>query len=339
MKISANQLASRLDSALLPCYLVTGDEPLLLQEALDTIRAAAREQGFGMRELMVQTSGFDWAELSGAGGNLSLFAERQIVELRLPTGKPGVTGSAAIAEFAAIAGDDLLFVVSAPKLDRNAAKAKWVRALETHGGIVQVWPVAPRDLPGWINARMCRAGLQPDRDAVRLIADRVEGNLLAAQQEIEKLRLLHGAGTLSAADVDAAVADSSRFDVYKLVDAAVGGNAARAIRILGGVHAEGLEPVIVMWALTRELRTLAALAESIRAGSDLSSAMRQAHIWQSRQDLVRSCISRHPADDFYRLLKLVRLADATAKGQNRGDPWQLATDIVLSLATTGKKAA
>ena len=339
MKIPANQLSSHLAQSLSPCYLVSGDEHLIVEESLDSIRQAARSGGFGSRDLFVQTTGFDWAELAAASGNLSLFAERQIVELRLPTGKPGVKGSAAIAEFAASAGDDVLFIVSAPKLDRSNARAKWVKALEQHGCFVQVWPVGPRDLPGWIGARMKRAGLIPHRDAVQLIADRVEGNLLAAQQEIEKLRLLHGEGAVTAADVDAAVADASRFDVYKLVDAAVAGNAARAVRILGGVRAEGIEPVIVVWALTRELRTLAALAERIQDGTDLSAAMRQARVWQNRQGLVRACVGRHRLEDFYALLKRTRDADAAAKGQLRADPWQLATDIVLALASGQRRAA
>jgi len=339
VKIAANQLSSRLAKSLLPCYLVTGDEPLLVQEAVDDIRTAARERGFGTRELFVQESGFDWSDLASAGSNLSLFAERQIIELRLPTGKPGVKGSAAIVDFADRAGDDILFVVSAPKLDRSNASAKWVKTLERRGGLVQVWPIGPRDLPAWIAARMRAAGLQPDRDAVALIADRVEGNLLAAQQEIEKLRLLLGDGPVAVGDVDSAVADSSRFDVYKLVDAAVAGDAARAVRILHGVRAEGVEPVIVVWALTRELRSLAVLADNIGRGTDLGTAMRQAGVWQNRQGIVRTCIGRHRAGDFYGLLKRARDADAAAKGQRRADPWQLATDIVLSLASAGRRAA
>lgn len=339
MKISANQLALQLRKSLLPCYLVSGDEPLLVQESLDAVRAAAREQGYGSREVFVQATGFDWGELTAAGGNLSLFAERRIIELRLPTGKPGVKGSAAIAEFAETAGDDLLFVVSAPKLDRNAQNAKWVKALESRGGLVQVWPVDRRELPRWISERMQQIGLRPDRDAVRLIADRVEGNLLAARQEIEKLRLLHGEGTVTAEDVDAAVADSSRFDVYKLVDAAVAGDAARAIRILGGVRSEGVDPVVVMWALIREIRTLATLADAVTAGQDLSGVMRKARVWQNRQGLVRSCMGRHPAGSFHRLLKLAREADAAAKGQLRADPWQLALSVVLELAAPGRLAA
>lgn len=303
-----------------------------MQESLDAIRAAARKAGYGTRELFVQGAGFDWNDLASAGGNLSLFADRQIIELRLPTGKPGVKGSAAIADFAAKMGEDLLFIVSAPKLDRNAQKTKWVKALEAKGGLLQIWPVDARELPAWINTRMKQVGLQPDRDAVRLIADRVEGNLLAAQQEIEKLRLLHGEGPITAAEADEAVADSSRFDVYKLVDAAIAGNAARAIRVLGGVRTEGVEPVIVMWALTRELRTLAGLADDVRTGTDLGSAMQRAYVWKNRQGLVRACVSRHSLADFYRLLQLARHADAAAKGQMRGDPWQLATQIILDLA-------
>jgi DNA polymerase-3 subunit delta len=339
VKIAANQLTSHLKKSLLPCYLVSGDEHLLVQESLDVIRARAREQGFGSRELFVQTTGFDWGELARAGGNLSLFAEKRIIELRLPTGKPGVKGSAAIAGFAADTGDDLMFIVSAPKLDRNSQNAKWVKALDAAGGVTQVWPVDIRELPAWINERMKRLGLLPDRDAVRLIADRVEGNLLAAQQEIEKLRLLHGEGPVTAADVDAAVADSSRFDVYKLVDAAVGGNAARAIRILGGVRTEGVEPVIVMWALTRELRMLAGLSDSLGAGMDLGGAMRKSGVWQNRQALVRACVGRHQAAGFYAMLHLARRADAAAKGQMRADPWQLATQLVLDLAGAGARAA
>ncbi len=339
MKISANQLESQLKKPLLPCYLVTGDEPLLVQETLDAIRGAAREQGFGARELYVASSGFDWSELAGASGNLSLFEEKRIIELRLPTGKPGVKGGASIIDTIEQAADDLMFIVSSPKLDRSAANSKWAKALESAGGHVQVWPIGLRELPAWINHRMQAAGLQPDRDAVRLIADRVEGNLLAAQQEIEKLRLLNGEGPVSAAEADSAVADSSRFDVYKLVDAAVGGNALRAMRVLGGVRTEGVEPVIVMWALTREIRMLAGLADSIQSGVDLSTAMRKARVWQNRQGLVRACIGRHQANDFYRLLQLSRQADAAAKGQLRADPWQLAIQIVLALATSNSKAA
>jgi len=337
VKIPANRLHTHLREPLKPCYLISGGEPLLVEEALDEVRAAARRQGFDSRELHVQLSGFDWNALTAAGHELSLFASRRLIELRLPTGKPGREGGAAIVELASRAGEDLLFVVQAPKLDRGSASAKWVKTLEATGAHVQAWPVGARELPQWIADRMRRTGLEPDREAVRVIADRVEGNLLAARQEIEKLRLLHGEGAVSGAEARAAVADSSRFDVYQLADAALAGNPGRALRILEGVRAEGLEAVIVIWALTRELRGLAQLAEAVDGGSSLAAAMRQQRVWQSRQNLLRACLGRHRLPAVLRMLQAAQRADATAKGQRGGDPWQLVTNLVWQLA--GQKAA
>ena len=339
MKIAANQLQAHLQKSLAPCYLVTGDEHLLVAEALDAIRESAREQGFASRDLHIATSGFDWGQLRDSSANLSLFAERRIVELRLPTGKPGRTGGQAIVDLVEHTGPDLMLIVSGPKLDRNAQSSKWAKSLAAKGANVPIWPIGVRELPGWIAARMRHAGLLPDRDAVALIADRVEGNLLAAGQEIEKLRLLLGEGPVTVADVSNAVANSSRFDVFKLVDAALAGDAKRALRILAGLAAEGVEPVIVVWSLTRELRTLAALTDAIAQGVDLGTGMQKSGVWRNRQSLVRSCIGRHQHGDFHRLLKLANRADQAAKGQSRADPWQIATDIVLGIARGGRKAA
>lgn len=339
MKIQANQLSSHLKKKLAPCYLVTGDEHLLVDEALDAIRSAARDNGFTSRELYVATTGFDWAQLRNSSANLSLFAEKRIIELRLPTGKPGKVGGQAIVDLVEQIDAELLLIVSAPKLDRGTAASRWAKALDAKGVNTTIWPVGVRELPGWIAARMRSVGLQPDRGAVALIADRIEGNLLAAGQEIEKLRLLLGEGTVTAEDVSNAVANSSRYDVYKLADAALAGDARRAMKILAGLRAEGVEPVIVVWSLTRELRALAKLADAIGQGMDLSSAMKKAGVWQSRQALLRSCVGRHPAGTFYQLIKAAGSADQAAKGQSQSDPWQLATDIVLGLSLPGSRAA
>jgi len=332
LKIRANQLSSHLKNSLAPCYLVTGDEHLLVAEALDAIRDAARERGFGNRELHVATTGFDWGQLTASTGTMSLFAEQRIIELRLPTGKPGRSGGQAIVDLVGQAGPELLFIVTGPKLDGNTAKAKWARTIEKKGVSLPIWPVSLRELPGWIANRMRQVGLQPERDAVAMIADRVEGNLLAASQEIEKLRLLLGEGKVTVADVTGAVARSSRYDVYKLADAAMSGDAARAIRILGGLREEGVEPVIVMWSLTRELRTLAMLDDAVRQGTDLAGAMQSLRVWSNRQGLVRGCVGRHQHGAFHRLLKASGRADAAAKGQRHGDPWQMAADIVVGMA-------
>ena len=332
MKIQANQLTAHLKKSLAPCYLVTGDEHLLVDEALDAIRASARERGYGMRELHVATVGFDWNHLTASTGNMSLFAEQRIIELRLPTGKPGREGGRAIVELVEQSGPDTLFIVTAPKLERGAAASAWAKALDKKGVALAIWPIGLRELPGWIANRMRSVGLQPERDAVRLIADRVEGNLLAAGQEIEKLRLLHGEGRVSADDVNNAVVNSSRYDVYKLADAALAGDAKRAVKILGGLRAEGVAPVVVMWALTRELRTLSILDDTVRQGGDLGGAMQKNGVWRNRQGLVRQCMGRHKPGDFHRMLKVSGRADAAAKGQRTGDPWQMAADIVVGMA-------
>lgn len=339
MKLQSNQLPAHLKNSLAMCYLVTGDEPLLVDEALDQIRAAARDQGFGARELHVAAAGFDWQQLAAAGANLSLFAEKRIVELRLPTGKPGRAGGQAIEEFVARLGPELMLIVVAPKLERQGATASWVKRLEAAGASLQLRPVDVRELPAWIGERMRRAGLEPENQAITLIAERVEGNLLAAAQEIEKLRLLLGPGRVTADQVGEAVADSSRYDVFKLTDSALGGDPRRALKILSGLQATGVEPVLVTWSLTRELRQLAELADRIARRVEVGNAMRELHVWQSRQALLRSALSRHTRSGFFDLLRAAGTADAAAKGQGPGDPWQLLTGIVLELATGGRRAA
>lgn len=332
MKIQANQLSSHLLKTLAPCYLVTGDEHLLVDEALDTIRETAHARGFTSRERHTATAGFDWHGLLASTGNLSLFAEQRIIELRLPTGKPGTAGSQAIIDLVGQSGPELLVIVIGPKLDKSSGASKWAKTIDKKGVSLPVWPIGVRELPGWVASRMRAAGLQPDHDAAALIADRVEGNLLAAQQEIEKLRLILGEGKVSAEAVNDAVANSSRYDVYKLTDAALAGDTHRCVKILGGLRAEGVEPVIVMWALTRELRTLATLDDVIRQGGDLGGAMQKSGVWRNRQGLVRSCIGRHQHGDFHKLLKATGRADAAAKGQREGNPWRMATDVVVCLS-------
>ncbi|HEX7062384.1 MAG TPA: DNA polymerase III subunit delta [Woeseiaceae bacterium] len=339
MKIAAKALPASLKNTLLPCYLVTGDEPLLVQEAQDAVRAAARERGFGAREVHVAEGGFDWQALAAAAGSLSLFAERRLLELRLPTGKPGRDGSAAIVDLVARLDDDLLLLVAAPKLERGGQGARWVEAIAERGAIVTVYPVERAALPGWIAARMRRHGLAPDNDALALLAERVEGNLLAADQEIEKLRLLLGEGRVTAADVVRAVADSSRYDVFELTDAVLTGDAGRALRILAGLKAEGVEPPLVIWAMARELRLLAKLAHARECGGDERAVLRRERMWPAREQALRNCLRRHRAADLHRQLQLARSTDAAMRGRLGVDPWQLATDLVYGLAANRVRAA
>ncbi len=312
---------------------------MLAAEALESLRGAARERGFTARELHVAGPGFDWNKLRESSAAMSLFADKRLLELRLPTGKPGRIGGQLIAELAEATAGDLLFVVVAPKLDRSTAASKWARSLGAAGVAVEVRPVGRHELPDWIRRRMQGVGLKPDRDAVTLIADRVEGNLLAAAQEVEKLRLVLGQARVTAADVSSAVADSSRYDVYKLVDAALAGDATRSLKILAGLRAEGLEPVIVVWAMARELRTLARVESELGRGSNLSRALSKAGVWRSRQGLVRNAMVRLQGGAMLRLLRNCARADRAAKGQSGEDPWQLVTDVLLGLALGSRKAA
>lgn len=328
MKVYANQLAAQLNKGLAPVYLISGDEPLQLAECGDAIRAAARAQGYTGREVMHVERGFDWSELSTQASTLSLFAERRILELRFATAKPGVDGAKALTEYCARAAPDDLLLITMPKLESEATRSKWYAALDQAGVVVQVWPVEIAQLPGWIEQRMKRAGLQPGPEVVAMLAARVEGNLLAAAQEIEKLRLLHGEGRIEAEQLRAAVSDSARYDVFGLVDAALQGEAARVARILDGLRGEGEDPILVLWALAREIRALVGMAHAAHTGATVEAAMAAARVWDKRKPLVRQALARHSYPRWLMLHRRAALIDQMIKGQAAGNAW----DELLQLA-------
>ncbi|RMN31989.1 DNA polymerase III, delta subunit, partial [Pseudomonas cannabina] len=268
MKLAPAQLGKHLQGTLAPVYVISGDDPLLCQEAADAIRAAARQQGFDERQVFSADASFDWGTLLQAGASMSLFAERRLLELRLPSGKPGDKGAAALMEYCARPAEDTLLLISLPKLDGSAQKTKWGKALVegAQTQFVQIWPVDIGQLPQWIRQRLSQAGLAATQDAVELIAARVEGNLLAAAQEIEKLKLMAEEGQITVETVQAAVADSARFDVFGLTDAVLNGEAAHALRMLEGLRGEGVETPVILWALTRELRALANMSQQFSQG-------------------------------------------------------------------------
>lgn len=333
MKLSADKLPALLSRSLASVYLISGDEFLLVAEACDAIRAAARAAGFTERTVHVAERGFDWATLESASANLSLFAEKRILEIRLPTGKPGTVGGAALVRLVSRRSADTLLLIVTPKLDGGSRAPAWARSLERAGVHVQAWPVDAAHLPQWIEARMRARELKPEREAVELVADRVEGNLLAASQEIEKLLLLAGPGAVDLETVRRAVADSARFDVYQLGDAALAGDGARALRILDGLRAEGVEPALVLWMLARELRGLATAACQMRAGRTAEQALGAAHVWPKRQELVRRALARHDADAACALVTSAAQADRVVKGLLPGRPWDQLTGLVAALAT------
>jgi len=271
VKLKAEQLPKQLAAALAPVYAISGDEPLLCQEAADAIRAACKQAGYGERQVFSADAHFDWGRLYEAGASLSLFAEKTLLDVRLPSGKPGDKGAAVLLEYLDNPPADKILLLSLPKLDSSTQKSKWCKALAEHKAacLVQIWPVEAAALPGWISQRLAAAGLSADNEAAALLAERVEGNLLAAAQEIEKLKLHDHSGRLTVESVQAAVADSARFDLFGLIDSALQGDAAHALRTLYGLRSEGVDSVVILWALARELRTLAALAAAQAQGASV----------------------------------------------------------------------
>ncbi|AYC34416.1 DNA polymerase III subunit delta [Pseudomonas cavernae] len=336
MKLNPAQLGKHLQASLAPVYVVSGDEPLLCQEAADAIRAACRSQGFSERQVFNAEANFDWGLLYEAGASLSLFAEKRLLELRIPNGKPGDKGTAALLEYLARPPEDTLLLISLPKLDGSAQKTKWAKALieGPQTQFVQVWPIEVAQLPQWIRQRLAQAGLAATQEAVELIAARVEGNLLAAAQEIEKLKLLAEGGQIDASTVQAVVADSARFDVFGLIDAALNGEAAHALRTLEGLRGEGVETAVILWALARELRLLAGLAQQHGQGVPLDKAFAAARppVWDKRRPLLGKALQRHSAARWGQLLQDAQQIDAQIKGQAAGDPWTSLSRLTLLLA-------
>lgn len=332
MRLQAEQLHSHLNGDLAPIYVVSGDEPLLIQEACDNIRSAARASGFTGRELFEANQYFDWHQVLNEANSLSLFADKKILELRIPSGKPGRDGGKFFQEYCQNICPDNLLLVIFPKLDRSATNSKWFRTLDAHGASIQVWPVTAAQMPNWINKRLLTANIKANKQAIEVLADRVEGNLLAASQEIEKLKLLiEDDGIIDAETMSAVVADSARFSVFDLVDRALEGDSEAAARTLYGLRNEGTEPSAVLWALSRELRTLAKASEQIARGAHADSTLQNLGVWKQRQTLMRNALRRLKSGQLSMLLRQAGSVDRAIKGMSQASPWQELTTIVLSI--------
>ncbi|KAB7628264.1 DNA polymerase III subunit delta [Alkalilimnicola sp. S0819] len=333
--LNPRQLPQQLAQQLSPVYLVAGEEPLLLEEALDAIRAAARKAGHSEREVLEVGTGFDWNRLAEASGSLSLFGDRRILELRIPNSKPGRPGSQAIGDYCARPPEDTVLIISCGRLDASQRKSAWVRKIEQAGTFLYVWPVSGRAFAGWLAQRLRERGLTPSREALALLEQRAEGNLLAAAQEIDKLQLLHGEGPLALEQVQAAVADSARYDVFDLSDAVLAGDPARTLRILHGLRAEGVEPTLVLWTLARDLRLLAELAAEQARRGDPAGVLKRERVWKSRAEQLRTALRGTPASTWETLLARAARADRALKGVGEGRPW----DELLQLAILFARAA
>jgi len=330
MQINTDQLTRQLERGLAPLYLVSGDEPLQVEECGDAIRRCAEAGGCSERSVFTVEPGFDWDGLRTATQSLSLFAERRLIELRLPTGRPGEAGAALLGELAGNASADIVLLVITSKLDKTQRESSWVQAIETAGTHVVIWPLDAQKLPAWLTQRFAARGLKPEAGVVDLLAWHLEGNMLAAAQEVDKLAMLCLNGRVAHADVEESLADSARFSVYQLVDAALAGEVVAARRILASLRAENTEPILILWALARELRTLAQMGQELARGKPESSVLARA--WAQRRTLVGKALRRHPAPVWLGFMRRSALLDRILKGRASGDVWLELERLLLAVA-------
>nr|WP_219339810.1 DNA polymerase III subunit delta [Luteimonas salinisoli] len=331
--MTPERLAAQLEGGTLsPAYLIAGPEPLRVLEAADAVRAKARAEGYAEREVFeADGRGFDWGAVEATFRAPSLFATRRVVEVRLPTCKPGKEGSAAIAGFCADPPADVLLLVTGGEWSRQHG-GKWSEAIGRIGHVVVAWAVKPHEMAEWIERRLRSRGVAADRDAVLRLAERVEGNLLAAAQEIDKLALLADGTPLDAARMEALVADAARYDVFRLVDAALNGQPAQVSRMLGGLRAEGEAVPALMGMVVMELQRAAALAQVQARGGNLAGEFRAQRVWESKQAVYRRALQRHGAGRWERFLAEAGRIDRIAKGRAAGDAWQVLERLLLAVA-------
>ena len=331
MDLRLRDLPSHLERPLAPVYVVHGDEPLQAIEACDAIRAAARRQGYDEREVLVAEAGFKWDAFIAANANLGLFGNRKLVDLRIPSGKPGVDGARALEACAAHASADQLLLITLPKIDRATQATAWFSSLEGAGVAVAVYPLEREALPAWIAARLARQRQRATPETLAFLADRCEGNLIAARQEIEKLGLLLPEGGLDHEAVERVVTDVARYDVFQLSEAWLAPDAGRALRIIAALEAEGEGIPLLLWQLGEDIHALAAVQEAIAAGTPVANAMRNARVWGKRQAAMERAARRVRPATLGPLLSALARLDALAKGIGRGNPWDELRSVAMML--------
>lgn len=321
------------DSPLKPLYVIHGEEDLLRIEALDTLRAAAKRQGYLNREVYTADNAFDWSELLHSAGSAGLFADLKLLEIHIPGGKPGKNGGEALQSLAECLPEDTVTVVMLPKLEKAQTQAKWFGALAAKGIMLEAKAVGTAALPQWIRSRLKKLGLGIESDALTLFAERVEGNLLAAKQEIDKLALLHPQGhTVNMADAEAAVANVARFDVFQLAGAWMKGDGLRVARLLEGLEESGEEPVLLLWAVAEDIRTLIRLTAALKQGQSVQSVRSSLRLWGDKQTLAPQAARRIGITRLIAALQECARTDRIIKGAETGDAWAAFRQTVCALA-------
>lgn len=331
MRFDSDQLPQRLKRELAPLYVIFGEELLLTLEAADRVRAAAVAAGYDERHVLIAESSFDWSNLRDAGRSMSLFATRRVIDLRIPSGKPGRDGAEVLVEYCDKLPPDTVTLVSLPALDRQALASRWFGALEKAGEVVHAKAVTREQLPVWISRRLALQEHKASHETVAFIADRVEGNLMAAFQEIQKLALLFPPGELPFEEVKTAVLDVARFDVFELGATLLRGDRAHFLRMLDGLRGEGAAPPLVLWAVAEEARVMSQVKGLVNDGVPLSQAMQQARVWGVRQKLLPQALRRLSQRQLLQALVKAAHIDRMAKGLAKGDVWDHLLDLGMSL--------
>ncbi len=339
MNIDSDRLTDQLQKGLAPVYLVCGEETLVIEECCDAIREQARIAGYTERSIATVESGFDWNSLLSLTQSLSLFAERRLLEVRISNGKPGENGGQLLMELAARPPADTLLLVITGKLDKKTRESGWAKALEEAGIAVTVWPLDARCLPAWIEGRMRHRKLRAEPGVAAVLAYHMEGNLLAAAQEIDKLALLYGQDEIRVTDVEGILADNTRFTVYGLADSCVAGDARSAVRILERLRAEGVEPILIIWALAREARSMAQMSAQIAQGRPETGVFQAHRVWANRRPLVAAALRRFRAPRWLVMLTRSARIDRIIKGRAKGDAWIEIESLVLAFCGVRTNAA
>jgi DNA polymerase-3 subunit delta len=334
MKINPQQLVAQLLQGLAPVYLVAGDEPLLVQESRDKIVQHAQTLGFTERQSFHATTDFNWDSLVAEITTQSLFSSKTLIELRINNGKPGKQGCVAIETFLSNLPRDKILLIITPKLDAAQQKTKWVKAIEKQGVFVPVWPIDNAHLPSWIKQRLQREGLSTSPEGVGVLVEQTQGNLLACDQEITKLRLLYGEKKLSSEEINDAIGDHARFDLYQLVDQALVGEAESTVRILSQLQESGTEPTLLLWSLTREIRQLIQLNALMTRGERFDSACTKLFVWKTRQPFYQSALRRLTQPQLLNALELASRIDLMIKGLQPGNVWLALNELALGIAGT-----
>jgi DNA polymerase III subunit delta len=335
MKIYPEQLGTHLQRSLQAAYWLAGDEPLQMRDSLDLVRSACRKQGYTEREQYEVDNNFDWQSLTAAGNSMSLFSEKKIIELRMRSNKLEDSARKILTTYLENPAADNLLLITSPKIEAATTKTQWFKKIEALIVFVQIYPVEANKLPQWIHNRLKQHQLSADQDAVQLLAERTEGNLLAADQELEKLSLVLGAGAhLSVELVARSVADNARYNIFGLIDACLAGQVSKAVKTLHRMRDEGSEPLMINAMLAKESRRLASMAERLKKGEHTSRVYQTHQVWSNRQELMGRALQRISVDKAHCMLEQARAVDLASKGMSRVSPWVALEQLVLTFSGT-----